>query len=206
MNQKWRILLGICLVVMVCMPVVFASIPSSGLFNSYSKPSIKLLDTGRTTQKTDEKIKTIPWLFDEQVSHIPRFSLQRNSAWFSSGSQLPATMPSSRFSYRTIRAETSTETGGYISREEAVQIALEVFPDIVLTQPITIDSRHIDSPGLPFDRDCLLVTLTGYNSKEDAPSIIDENGITYGKMYIPYGGIVFIDAITGEVLSVFRLL
>ncbi len=52
---------------------------------------------------------------------------------------------------------------------------------------------------------CIIVTLIGYNPEEypeTSPFLVHENGTIGGRMYTPYGGMVYIDAITGEVLFV----
>ncbi len=41
MNQKWRIILGICLVMMVCVPMVSAALQISTIKHSYSRPSFE---------------------------------------------------------------------------------------------------------------------------------------------------------------------
>jgi hypothetical protein len=207
MNKKWRILLGICLVVMVCVPIVTASIQLPTPQNSFTQsPSDGLFFT-KNTYNVRDNIRIPQGLPDIQLPSSSGFIRKPD---FTAMPDNPGGSESIRSifeKYRTLG--TSPQSGTYISKEEAVQIALGVFPGITLTKPIETATRYVDCKGLPLKRDCIIVTLIGYNPEEDpetSPFLIHENGTIGPRMYTPYGGMVYIDAISGEVLFVAYLI
>jgi len=207
MNKKLRIILGICLAVAVCVPVVTASIQLPTPQNSFTQSLSDRLNFIGSTQYARENIRMPQGLPDFQVPS-PSENIRKSDFSAIPGNPNESEIIRSIFEkFRT--SGTSPQSGTYISKEEAVQIALGVFPGIKLTEPITIVTRYIDYKGIPLKRDCKIVTLTGYNPEEDpetSPFLIHENGTIGPRMYTPYGGMVYIDAITGEVLFVAYLI
>jgi len=207
MNQKWRIIIGICLMVLVCVPLVSAVIQFPASQNSFTQsPSDGLFFT-KNTYNVRDNIRIPQGLPDIQLPSSSGFIWKPD---FTAMPDNPGGSESIRSifeKYRTLGI--SPQSGTYISKEEAVQIALGVFPGIKLTEPITIVTRYIDYKGIPLKKTCKIVTLTGYYPEQDpetSPFLVDQNGTIVGRYYTPYGGIVYIDAITGEVLFVASLI
>jgi len=207
MNQKWRILLGISLVVMICLPIVTASIQLPTIKNSFTQSSSDRLKFIGSTQYALENIRISQRLSDIQM---PRSSENIRKSDFSAMPDFSGGSETIRSIFEKFQSSgISPQSSTYISKEEAVQIALGVFPGIKLTEPITIVTRYIDYKGIPLKKTCKIVTLTGYYPEQDpetSPFLVDQNGTIVGRYYTPYGGIVYIDAITGEVLFVASLI
>jgi hypothetical protein len=207
MNQKWRVLLGICLVVIVSVPTISAAIQFPGTQYPLTQSTLGRLKFIEPTQYALENIRIAQRLSDIQM---PRSSENIRKPDFSAIPDNPNESMTIRSIFEKFRTSgTSPQSGTYISKEEAVQIALGVFPGIKLTEPINIVTRYIDYKGIPLKKTCIIVTLTGYYPEQDpetSPFLVDQNGTIVGRYYTPYGGMVYIDAITGEVLFVASLI
>lgn len=51
MNQKWRIILGICLVVMVCVPMVSATLQIPEIKHSFNRSYFDILNPAQSNQE-----------------------------------------------------------------------------------------------------------------------------------------------------------
>jgi len=172
MNQKWRILLGICLVVMVCVPIVTASIQLPTIENSFTQSLSDRLNFIGSTQYARENIRMSEGLPDFQM---PSPSENIRKPDFSAMPDNPGGSETIRSIFEKFQTlGTSPQSSTYISKEEAFDIALTL--------------KRATKP-------CWKVTVTGYDPAEWTKDI---------HMY--EGGIVFIDAVTGEILDVYILM
>ena len=91
-----------------------------------------------------------------------------------------------------------------ITQEEAIEIALALWPGIDLHSPIKATLKFINAPAYPLATNpCWVVELEGVHSDCSAYHKVPGYGIDKTIPMVPcilYGGQVIIDAITGEVL------
>lgn len=91
----------------------------------------------------------------------------------------------------------------YITKEEAIEKASTLFPGICLIGPIGADLRRISAPAyLLVTNPCWVVDIGGYDPEGDTcceDCNIEGNVLS---AYVPYGGHIIIDAVTGEILYV----
>lgn len=198
MNQKWRIVISICLVIAVCLPIVSAAIPTT----KHNSPrfSVNQVNSIKTIPNSYETTNTIQDLFDKRAINslggIQKPNLTSNSL----ASTLPEiSRPSIIFSRMT-----NADSSIYIPKEEAIETASALFPGICLIDTISADFKRINAPAYPLAKNpCWVVMIVGYNPKGDTCCLgsdcIEGNVI---KAYFPYGGYIIIDAITGEILYV----
>jgi hypothetical protein len=204
MNQKWRILIGICLVVMVCMPVVTASIQLPTIKNSFTQSLSDRLNFIGSTQYARDNIRMPQGLPDFQVPS-PSENIRKSD--FSAIPDNPNESMTIRSIFEKFRTSgTSPQSGTYISKEEAIDIATARFPDICLMEPITASLKKKNIQSHPnWVNPYWVVTINGYNPEGDPCDLescfFDENVM---RDYFSYGGIVFIDAISGEILDIYR--
>lgn len=199
MNQKWRIVLGICLVTAVCVPMVSAAIQVPTTQYSFTRSSIKQLTSIITSQGILENTKTNQDLFDTQATrfseHTQKVNLTRTSV--DSTLQRP-------FNPAVIFPTMITiDSGIYISKEEAIEKAYT--GGVCLTEPIEAHLKRFREPGDPFVKKWVwVVEIRGYiDPAGDDPCGQRDSG-TEGnvvKAYIPILKNVCIDAVTGEILD-----
>ena len=196
MNQKWRIILGICLVTAVCVHMVSAAIQAPTTQYSFNRPSFEQLNTEESFQYSNQPIIKIQNSFNEQTSTILGNS-QISDFSRKTSDLLKSTIasPSSGIT-RTALAD----PGQYITKEEAIAIALARFPGVELLEPISATLKRINAPAFPLaTNQCWVVEISGiYN-----PNGFDwREESVYVHLFCPYGGQVIIDAVTGEILYV----
>jgi len=196
MNQKWRIILGICLVTSLCVPMVSAAIQAPTTQYSFNRPSFEQLNTGESLQYSNQHILKIQNSFNEQTSTILGNS-QISDFSGKTSDLLKSTIasPSSGITQTAL-----ADPGQYITEEEAVAIALAQYPDIELTEPIRATFNLINAPGYPLATNpCWEVEIIGYDRNTRVPLWF--NGEPTDKFLNSCsGGIVIIDAVTGEIL------
>ena len=196
MNQKWRIILGICLVTAVCVHMVSAAIQAPTTQYSFNRPSFEQLNTEESFQYSNQPIIKIQNSFNEQTSTILGNS-QITDFSRKTSDLLKSTIASpSSGTTRTALAD----PGQYITREEAIAIALAQYPDIELIQPIRATFKLINAPGFPLaTNSCWEVEIIGLDIDNGVP--VTFHGEPTDKCLCGYrGGIVIIDAVTGEIL------
>ncbi len=79
MNQKWRILLGICLVVMICVPLVSAALQIPTIKHSFNRSYLDILNTAQSNQeiqapfdmKTMTSFKYVKQIHFSQLTKYP---------------------------------------------------------------------------------------------------------------------------------------
>jgi hypothetical protein len=201
MNQKWRILLGISLVVMICLPIVTASIQLPTIKNSFTQSSSDRLKFIGSTQYALENIRISQGLPDFQVLspseniRKPDFSAMPD---FSGESVTISGILEDLRNWRT-----SPPSQVYITKEEAIEKASTLFSGICLIGPIGADLRRISAPAYSLATNpCWVVDICGYDPEGGTccqGCIIEGNVLS---AYVPYGGHIIIDAITGEILYV----
>lgn len=189
-----RIILGICLVVMICVSSVSAVVQFPTPQNSLTQsPSDELSATinpysarGYIRMNTGENIRIPRGLSEIQppsssgIIQKPDFSAMPDNP---GGSE---TIRSIFEKYQT--SGISTQSITYISKEEAFDIALARFSGIELLEPMTATLKRSTKP-------CWEVYITGYDP-----------GKWTKEIHMYEGGIVFIDAVTGEILDVYILM
>lgn len=197
MNQKWRIALIICLVIMVCLTIVSAIVPTSKI--NFPRFSDTHLNSVNIIPDTFQNNKTIQNFFDVKTTNSfggiqkPVFTVNL----------LSITMPRTSRPSFIFPQMTNVDSGVYITKEKAIEIASILFPGICLLDPIGADLRLINAPAYPLATNpCWVVDIGGYDPEGDAcchDCIIEGNVLS---AYVPYGGHIIIDAITGEILYV----
>ncbi len=201
MNQKWRILLGICLVVMVCVPMVSAAIQFPITKYASDPSSLDQLTSAFTNQDSYENAKLNQFfskLEPDSSSGIRKLNIRPSEHPPYNGS-IP--LPLTRYSLRAIAKDTDT----YISKDEAIEKVSALFPGICLHKPITASLRRIDEPANPSSTERLVwvVTIEGYYDLDGGPCGQEScDGNTF-RMVIPIAMLVYIDAVTGERLPYF---
>ena len=186
MNKKLRIILGICLVVMICVPVVTASIQLPTIKNSFTQSLSDRLNFIGSTQYARDNIRMPQGLPDFQV---PSPSENIRKPDFSAMPDNPGGSETIRSIFEKFQTlGTSPQSSTYISKEEAFDIALARFPGIELLEPMTATLKRSTKP-------CWEVYITGYDP-----------GKWTKEIHMYEGGIVFIDAVTGEILDVYILM
>ncbi len=188
----------IFLIVTVCLSIVSAAIPAT---NHYSfRPTITQLSVIKAIPDPIENSKMIPDLSDKKVPNSYGGIQKLNPTSISYAAIIPGiSRPSIIFSRMT-----NTDSGGYISKDEAIEIASTLFPGICLIKPMNAYFTRIDAPAYPLAKNpCWVVDIVGYNPEGDPccqeSSCIEGNVI---KAYFPYGGHIIIDAVTGKTLYV----
>ncbi|OPX68112.1 MAG: Peptidase propeptide and YPEB domain protein [Methanoregulaceae archaeon PtaB.Bin108] len=183
MNQKWRILLGISLVVMICVPLVSAALQIPTIKHSYSRLAFDQYKTTRATQNTYENIQIRHKLPDIQTYDPLKNIRKPDFSIYPSDPAMPE-IPQNFISTRIIIPYSDI----YITKERAIAIALAQFPSINPQEPITATLEQIHAPAYPLATNpCWVVEINGCYPIFSDP---------------PYGGIIFIDAVTGEVLYI----
>ena len=184
MNQKWKIILGICMVMAVCLPMVSASMQVSTIKTSLIKPSLDPVKMVQSSQYTLEDVRIHHELPDIQT-YYPQGNIRKPGfTAVTTDPAMPGTTNSVFEGWRIPRTIPYSEI--YITEEEAIGIALARFPGIELTEPIRATLERIDAPAFPLATNpCWVVEIAGRN-----PEVWGTG----------YGGVVFIDAVTGEVL------
>ncbi|MGV8129771.1 MAG: hypothetical protein ACP5NN_07780 [Methanolinea sp.] len=201
MNQKWRILLGISLVVMICLPIVTASIQLPTIKNSFTQSSSDRLKFIGSTQYALENIRISQRLSDIQM---PRSSENIRKSDFSAMPDFSGESVTISGILKDLRNwRTSPPSQVYITKQEAIEKASTLFPGICLIGPIGADLRRISAPAYPLATNpCWVVDICGYDPHGDTccqGCSIEGNVLS---AYVPYGGHIIIDAITGEILYV----
>lgn len=204
MYQKWRLILGICLVVMVCVPVVSAALKVPTIKNSLTQPSSDRLKNTMLIQYASENIRTPGGMPDIQV---PSYFANIQKPDFSA-------MPGNSGQFEIIHSifvnqrnrGTNPSSNQYITKETAIDIATARFPGICLMEPITASFKQKNTQAHSnWVNPYWVVTIIGYNPEGDPCDcegcFFDENVV---RDYFSYGGIVFIDAISGEILDIYR--
>jgi len=190
MNLKWRIISCICLVIVVCLPMVSAGIQVPTTKYPLNRPSLDLLKTAPVSQYTLKHIEIFHEPPDIQVYDSSRLIRKPDISAVTINPAMPGTTNSVFEGWRIPRTLPYSEI--YIRREHAIAIALDRFPGIELTEPIRVTLERIDAPAFPLATNpCWVVEIAGRDP---------------GAWGISYGGIVFIDALTGEVLYTFFLM
>jgi len=72
MNQKWRILLGICLVVMVCVPMVIAAIQTTPLKQPFNRSFLKKLSIEQSYQNNNVYEDALQYIKNSTFPAFPR--------------------------------------------------------------------------------------------------------------------------------------
>ncbi len=175
MNRKWKIAISLFLVLAICIPTASTAVQIFITKKPVVLPSNRLerMETGSRdllAVQNPSRISVNQALHERQSSTI------------------------------VIRTR-DEDSGLYISRNEAVETALTLFPGICLLNPVGASLRRIDAPAYPLAKNlCWVVDMIGYNSEGEPccnGCIIEGNVLP---AYLPYGGHVIIDAVTGEVL------
>ena len=189
MNQNWRVLLGICLAIAVCVPMVSAAIQVPTTQYSFNRPSFEQLKVVKDIPYTfgNNRIPDIkPVISDSSESNLKSLLLSDMTQFKASGSIFeelwaPCIWVPTTISYSDI----------YITEEEAIAIALAQYPGIILTQPISATLEYIDAAdSQQATVPCWVVDIVGFDgpvSEEFTPKTVR-------------GGTIFIDAVTGEIL------
>ena len=213
MNQKWKIILSTCLVIAICFTMASAAIESSFTKSSFDKSSATAFADAKASAM--ENMKTG---FDKPAFNSPD-PIEKTEI------PVKLTVPGiTRFAFNLLPAPTfrvPDPTGGNLSapkgvmdititRDEAIEIALAQFPGIYLLGPITAKLKFINAPAYPLAvNPCWEVGLEGVESDCAAKWKVPGYGIDKSIPMVacwPYGGGVIIDAVTGEVLYISRLL
>lgn len=196
MNKKWRIILGISLVTAICLPIVSAAIQAPTAIYSFNRPSFEQLNTGESFQYSNQHLLKIKNSFNVQTSSI--LGNSQTSDFSGKTSDLLKSTIASPSSGTTRTSLTYPDQ--YITREEAITIALAQYPDIELTSPIRATFKIITAPAFPLATNpCWEVEIIGY--LRNTGVYLWFNGEPTDKLLTPYyGGIVIIDAVTGEIL------
>ncbi len=199
MNQKWKIMFGICLVVMVCVPSVSAAIQFPAPQNSFTQSSVTQFTSIKTTPDIPENKLTSRDLFDNRVipfsKRTQKVNLTRIS--FDSTKNRP-------FDPAAIFPPMITpDSGVSITKEEAIAKAYS--GGVCLTEPINAYLKRFREHGNPFVKKCVwVVEISGYIDPAGGDPCGQRDSWTEGdpiKYYIPIYKTVFIDAITGEILD-----
>jgi hypothetical protein len=198
MNQKWRILLGICLVVMVCVPSVSAVIQFPTPQNSLTQSSVTQLSSIKTAPDISENAKTSRDLFDSRAIPFSKRTQKVNLTRISVDST-----KNRPFNPATIFPPMiTTDSGVSITKEEAIAKAYS--GGVCLTEPINAYLKRFRD-GNPFVKKWVwVVEIRGYIDPTGDDPCGQRDSWTEGdpiKYYIPIWNSVFIDAITGEILD-----
>ena len=195
MMKKWRIGISIFFVILVCCTLVSAAARVSITKYSINQPAAIKLTAARDVTNTIEKpylidnFKTYLKILNRQSSDNPGNIRKPDVPGISPAPIMPAI---SRTSSSATQIGTPYENHDInITEEEAIEIALARFPGIELTFPITASLERIDAPAYPLATNlCWVVELQGQDPQYA------------GEIHWGYGGIVIIDAVTGEILYV----
>jgi len=209
MNKKLRILLGICLVVMVCVPMVSAALQFPIKKNSYNRPFLEQLKVA----------KDIPYTFgNNKISDgMPPLKLSDSSGdtWRAEISVLVTDIPNPEITHsflggswapRIWRPGTISSSDIYITEDEAIAIALAQYPDIILTEPITATLEQINAADNPQAKNpCWVVEIVGRNNNSYWSQLNQdlEIEIPISERFIiapACGGITYVDAVTGDII------
>lgn len=201
MNHNWRILLGICLLVMVCVPMVSAVIQFPPIKNPLTPSSSDRLKYTKPFQYSNENFRIPGELPDIQV---PSSSVNIRKPDFTAMPDNPVGSGTIRGLLKNLRNwRTNQLSQVYITKEEAIEKASTLFPGICLIGPIGADLRRISAPAYPLATNpCWVVDIGGYDPEGDTccqDCNIEGNVLS---AYVPYGGHIIIDAVTGEILYV----
>jgi uncharacterized membrane protein YkoI len=195
MMKKWRIGISIIFVILICCTIVSAATRVSITKYSINQPAAIKLTAARDVTNTIEKpylidnFKTYLKILNRQSSDNPGNIRKPDVPGISPAPIMPAI---SRTSSSATQIGTPYENHDInITEEEAIEIALARFPGIELTFPITASLERIDAPAYPLATNlCWVVELQGQDPQYA------------GEIHWGYGGIVIIDAVTGEILYV----
>lgn len=195
MNQKLRIILGLCLAIAVCVPMVSTAIQVPTTQYSFNRPLSGQLKVA----------KDIPYSFgnDRIPDMMPVIQIIDTSKknWKSSLFADMTLIDSSDSTSEGWGApRTISHSHTYITEEEAIAIALARYPYIVLLQPIKATLKRINAPAYPLATNpCWEVEIIGINPCE-GDLVVSDTGETITGIYTCYGGKLIIDAVTGEIL------
>ncbi len=200
-NQKWRILLGICLVVIICVPNVSAAIQFPATQYSLTQSSSDRLKYTKPTQYACENIRMPGELPEIQV---PSYFVNTRKTDLSVIPDIPSGSEYISGILKNLRTwGINPPCQVYITKEEAIEKASTLFPDICLIGPIGADLRRISAPAYPLATNpCWVVDIGGYDPEGNTccqDCTIEGNVLS---AYVPYGGHIIIDAVTGEILYV----
>lgn len=175
MNRTWKIVISLFLVLGICTPAVTAAIRIPITKETVVLPSSRL-------ERTETGSRDLLVLQNPSRISVNQIFHERQST--------------------QIVIRTRDEYSGlYITRDEAIETALALFPGICLLNPVGASLRRIDAPAYPLAKNpCWVVDMIGYNSEGEPccnGCMIEGNVLP---AYLPYGGHVIIDAVTGEVL------
>lgn len=157
---------------------------------SAAKTTHSALDTSKTVQDLSEKLATGSFSTIQKPSLLRIFGDQ--------------TLPDLGQTHINPSGKIITDSSITVTRDQAIEMALAQFPGIVVTKPIEAELQRIDAPGLPLCvNPCWIVFIEGYNPASIDMLITDGTEII-DVLYRIYGGYVYIDAVTGEVLYINR--
>jgi hypothetical protein len=191
---KWRILLGICLAIAVCVPMVSTAIQVPTTQYSFNRPQFEQINVA----------KDIPYTFgnDRKPDMMPVIQITDSSKknWKSAPFADMTLIESSNSIFDGLGApRTISHSHTYITEEEAIAIALARYPDIVLLQPIKATLKRINAPAYPLATNpCWEVEIIGINPYEGV-LVVSDTGEKSTGIYTCYGGILIIDAVTGKI-------
>ena len=217
MNLQWKIILSTCLVIAICFATASAAIESPFTKSSFDKSSATAFADAKASAMENMKTGFEKPAFNPPdpieepefpdvpekptVPEIPRPAFN------------PIAAPTSRVPDLTFprtdgsnRINSLQETDTYISRNEAVEIALARFPGIVLISPVKATFKKLIATGRQFpDHPCWVVEIEGVRPDCTANWMDPLYGME-GPVVpcILYGGMVTIDAVTGDILYIDR--
>lgn len=199
MNQKWRILLGICLVLIICVPSVSAAIQFPATQYPLTQSSVNKFTSIKTTSDILENKLTSRDLFDNRAIPFSKRTQKVNLTRISVDSTIPGAFNPAAIFPPMI----TTDSGVCITKEEAIAKAYS--GGVCLTEPITAYLTRYEKPGNPFVKKWVwVVEIRGYIDPEGDDPCGQRDSWTEGdpiKFYIPIGIDVFIDPVTGEILD-----
>ncbi len=203
MNQKWRIIIGICLMMMVCEPLVSAVIQFPASQNSLTQSSSDRLKFIKPPQYARENIRVDQKMAETEIFYEIENIWKRKGSFNSDISKTPTFNRQSFMNWKSQAG--SIDADQYITKEAAIDIATARFPGICLMEPITASFKQKNTQAHSnWVNPYWVVTIIGYNPEGDPCDLEGcyphENVV---RDYFSYGGIVFIDAISGEILDIY---
>jgi len=216
MNKKWKIVLSTCLVIAICFVTASAAIESPFTKSSFDKSSATAFADAKASAMENMKSGFEKPAFNPpdpiEKPEFPDVPVRPTVPEITRPAFNPIAAPTFRVPDPTGRNLPSPKgiMDITITRDEAIEIALAQFPGIYLLGPITAKLKFINAPAYPLAvNPCWEVGLEGVESDCAAKWKVPGYGIDKSIPMVacwPYGGGVIIDAVTGEVLYISRLL
>jgi len=214
-NLQWRIILSTCLVIAICFTMASAAIESPFTKSSFEKSSATAFTDAKASAMENMKtgfekpaFNPLDPIVKPEFPDVPEKPTVPEIAR-PTFNPLPApTLPVPGWGIWRIPSSSGSTSEITIARDEAIEIALSLFPGIELDpyEPIKAELARINAPAYPLAvNPCWIVEIIGVHSDCSAYWKVPGYGIDKTipmKACWLYGGEVIIDAITGEVLYV----